>query len=78
MSHGRYTRKGMIAELEEELQSIESRLRSLAESVGDRLLALSSHLDTDGEDALNLMKQYHDLQQEGRNKRKRIQELRNE
>lgn len=73
--HGRYTRLGMISELEQELEGIEAELKNLSEGIGDRLLALRSHLDTDGKAMLVLANKYYELQTKGRDTRRRLEEL---
>ncbi|MBI1369039.1 MAG: hypothetical protein GC162_10345 [Planctomycetes bacterium] len=69
-------RLGAISHLESEIERIETELKSLSESMGDKLLALRSHLDTDGKGVVFLANRYYELQRQGIEMRARLEELR--
>ena len=71
-------RLGQIAYFEQQLESVEAQLKSLAESVTDRLFAWNSHLNTDGEEAVVLVKRYAELQKQGIEMRKKLEALKPE
>lgn len=75
MAMDRLKRRGLIAELQEELDGIERRLKGIAGSIGDATFAIRSHLDTDGKSVEQYGREYRECQDKGRRIRQQIEEL---
>lgn len=75
MTMDRIKRRGLIAELEEDLDRVERRLKGIAGSINDATFAIGSHLDTDGKAVEQYGREYRECQDEGRRIRAKIEEL---
>lgn len=70
-------RKGLIAQLEEELAAVELRLKGIAGSISDAIFPIRSHLDTDGRAVAQYGREYLECQLQGQKIRARLEELKN-
>ena len=76
MSLDRIKRRGLLAELEEELERVRRRLKGIAGSLSDAMFSMDlTHMDTDAKAIEQFAREYAQAQAEGHKLRQQIEEL---
>jgi hypothetical protein len=77
--HESLKRKGLIVELEEQLEAATLRLKGIVGSIHDAMFSMDgTHLDTDGKAIRHFAGEYREVQEQAHKIRQRIEELRSQ